>query len=298
MRTRVLTIIIALAVAMLLSGCANFDFDETGKNIVSAKEAIELIDGGAVLVDVQSSEDYGLSHIDGSINIPMSSLVTNEPYKNMLPEAGDIEKVMGEAGISESTEILVYDNEANMTAARVQWTLNMYSNFNVKVVSGGIKALKEAGAKTTMEAKILEPTTYTAGDKQKSLVVNIDYIRAQINMPDDGTVIVDTRSDEEYYAGTIPGATHINYIWNNYSNGEYKSARDIQLVYLDKGLKPENKIILFCKTSVRATQTYTALKNAGYKDVRIYDGAWLEYEDLENPQPPSENITPNNQDAS
>jgi thiosulfate/3-mercaptopyruvate sulfurtransferase len=205
---------------------------------------------------------------------------------------------MSAAGITESDEILVYDDANNMQAARVQWTLNMYSNFNVRVVSGGVEALKEGGAEFDSAKVEPEAAEYIAGDYQKSLIVSLEYLKSVINMPDENTVIIDTRSDEEYYSGTIPGSCHKEYVWNMYANGEYKTARDIQSTYLAEGIKPDTKIILFCKTSVRAAQTYTALKDAGYEDVRIYDGAWLEYEDVENPQTPSQDIIPTKQDAS
>ena len=45
----------------------------------------------------------------------------------------------------------------------------------------------------------------------------------------------------------------------------------------DKGIKPDKTIIMFCKTSIRAAQTYVALYNAGYRDLKIYDGAWVEW---------------------
>ena len=102
-----------------------------------------------------------------------------------------------------------------------------------------------------------------------------------IDEPEENTVIIDTRSAEEYAQGTIPGAINIEYIWNDYADGSYKSPRDIRLTYLNKGIYPEMKIIVFCKTSVRAAQTYAALKDAGYQDVRVYDGAWLEFEATE-----------------
>jgi len=294
----VLLIALVLIISVAATGCGSFDFEETGGYIVTPKEALEMVGEGAILVDAESPEDYGLAHIDGAVNIPMSELVVNEPYKNMLAPASQIKQCMGAAGISETDTLLVYDNTSNMKAARIQWTLNMYGNFNVYVVSGGFEALKEKGAETTMVARELPETTYNAGDTQKSLIVSLDYLKTQINMPEEDTVIIDTRSYEEYMAGTIPGSVHIEYVWNNYATGEYKSARDIQITYIDKGIKPEMKIILFCKTSVRAAQTYTALKDAGYQDVRIYDGAWLEYEAVENPEPPSESTPPSPQDAS
>ncbi len=65
-------------------------------------------------------------------------------------------------------------------------------------------------------------------------------------------MIVDTRSNEEFAAGTIPGSVHIEYVWNDYASGQYKSPRDIQSTYIGKGILPDRKIIVFCKTSVRA----------------------------------------------
>ncbi len=279
-----------LLTASMFSGCADFEFAETGNYIVEAKDCTSLIEGGAILVAVCEQEEYDTLHISGSVNIPMSSLVVNEPYANMAPEEGQIEEVLSAAGITADDTLLLYDNKSNMAAARVQWTLNLYNNFNVKVISGGFEALKEAGFDTTEEPTVLSAAEYITGEKQKKLVVSLSYINLLQDTPDENVVIVDTRSAEEYAAGTIPGAINIEYVWNNYANGEYKSIRDMQITYLDKGITSDMKIIVFCKTSVRAAQTYTALKNAGYEDVRVYDAAWLEYETEMGPQAPVQEV--------
>jgi len=293
----VLAIILSLIV-IVAAGCDSYVFEPTGQYIVTAKDALALMNNGAIMVDVQAPEEYNSAHVEGAVNIPMSALVVNEPYSNMLPPAKQIEDVLGASGIKETDSILLYDDNANMQAARVQWTLNMYNNFNVKVVSGGLKALKEAGAKTSAENTVLPETAYTAGEKQESLLVSLEDIKAILNQPDKKTVIIDTRSDEEFAEGTIPGSVHIEYTWNNYPSGDYKIPMDIQSTYLEQDISPDMKLILFCKTSVRAAQTYAALKDAGYKDVRVYDGAWLEYSDVEKPQAPSGSPEPSKQDAS
>ena len=282
----------------LSAGCVSYDYAETGQYIVTAKEALEMVQNGAILVDVQPAQDYAAGHIAGAVNVPMGALATNEPYDNMLPDPAQIEEVMGAAGLTEADTLLVYDNTANMQAARVQWTLNMFNNFNVRVVSGGLTFLEKAGGETTTEAAVREAASYTAGERQKTLIVNLDYINAKINTPEEGLVIIDTRSDEEFAEGTIPGSVHIDYTNNNYPNGEYKSPMDLQSTYIKNGILPEMKIILFCKTSVRAAQTYAALKDAGYQDVRVYDGAWLEYSDNNEVEAPPETTVPTKQDAS
>lgn len=288
-----------LAVVMVLgAGCVSYDYAETGQYIVTAKEALQMVQDGAILVDTQPAEDYAAGHIAGAVNVPMASLVVNEPYDNMLPDPAQIEEVMGNAGLTEKDTLLVYDNNDNMQAARVQWTLNMFNNFNVRVVSGGISFLEKVGGEMTTEATVRDVASYTAGERQKTLIVNLDYINAKINTPEEGLVILDTRSDEEFAEGTIPGSVHINYTNNNYPNGEYKSPMDLQSTYISEGILPDMKLILFCKTSVRAAQTYTALKDAGYRDVRVYDGAWLEYSDNNEVEAPAETTVPTKQDAS
>lgn len=290
-----------LSTILLISavGCAQYDFAEEGNYIVTAKEALEMVENGAILIDAQSTDQYAVEHVKGAVNIPMSALTISEPFPNMLPNKGQIEKVMGEAGISEADTILVYDDENNMAAARVQWTLEIYGNTNVKVVSGGIKALKAEKAEITSEATALSSTTYKTQGLNKKMLAKLNYVQSQLNMPEEDVIIIDTRSTEEFNEGTIPGSVHIEYINNNYATGEYKSFRDLQITYLDKGIYPDDKIILFCKTSVRAAQTYTALRDAGYKNIRIYDGAWLEYSAGDNPtDSPDDKPAPTQQDGS
>jgi thiosulfate/3-mercaptopyruvate sulfurtransferase len=288
-----------MAVLLILStGCASYDYAETGQYIVTAKEALNMVQSGAILVDVQSADDYATGHITGAVNVPMASLTISEPIENMLPDAAQIEQVMGAAGLTETDTLLVYDNNANMQAARVQWTLNMFGNFNVRVVSGGLKHLQKAGGTVTTEAVSLPAATYTTGDKQKTLIASLDYINAKLNTPEEGLVIIDARTAEEAAQGMIPGAINIDYALNNYPSGEYKSPMDMQSTYISKGILPDMKLIVYCKSGVRAAQTYTALKDAGYPEVRVYDGSWLEYSSTGEVEAPVSSVAPSKQDAS
>lgn len=288
------------ALIILSCGCANYAFEQTGGYIVTAKEALSFAKAGALLVDVRPAKDYEAGHIEGAVNIPMALLTTSEPYENTLADEGQIEAAMGAAGVTEADTLLLYDGNANMQAARVQWTLNVYGNFNVKVVSGGFEKLVKAGAGVTAEATVLQATEYKAGEKQKKLLVNIDYIKMLLDKPEENTLIIDARTPAEYAEGTIPGSVNIDYIWNNYPSGEYKSPMDLQSTYLNKDVFPEMKLIVFCKSGVRAAQTYTALKDAGYLDVRVYDGSWTEFVDVMGNQAaaPDSTVKPSAGDAS
>lgn len=286
-----ITLVVVLLMVLTLAGCSRFDFGTTGEYIISAKDALKLVENNeAILLDVSSATDYATSHIENAINVPYTTLLVDEPYESTIADENIIESVMGAAGIKETDKVVLYDRNCNMQASRVLWTLNMYGNFNAKVISGGYEALLRVDAKTTTLASTLPQAVYNAGEKQKKLIVSLDYLK--VIMTEENTVIIDARAASEVALGKIPGAINVDYKNNNYVNGEFQSIKNIQLIYLKKGVSVDTKIIIYCKSGVRASQTYVALKNAGFTDVRVYDGSWVEYFDVEAPAAPSGGTAP------
>jgi thiosulfate/3-mercaptopyruvate sulfurtransferase len=271
----------ALMISILmisLVGCGSTK--SSGVAIIEAKEAIQLLNKeNVVVVAVQQPEKvpYENEHVKGSVKIDLNDLVINVPVKNMLPPKTQVEEVLSKKGISNDSTVLIYDTNNNMDAARIWWTLKVYGHENIKVISGGFDALKAAGAELTAEVPVVTPAKYTAKEKNNDMIATIDEVKKQVNTPDKNVVLIDTRTDEEFNEGTIPGSLHINYLENDYKDTTYKSVETIKLDYIEKGVTPEKTIILYCKTSVRGAQTFAALHNAGYKNIKLYDGAWLEW---------------------
>ncbi len=63
-------IISLIIVCLLLTACGNkYETIDTNK-------ALELIDNGAIVIDVRTNEEYNEGHIKGSINIPVDEINT------------------------------------------------------------------------------------------------------------------------------------------------------------------------------------------------------------------------------
>jgi len=293
-----LTLILALGA---LSGCLGTTGEAEGPYIIGADQAISMIEDGAVLVDAQMADAYEEAHIEGAVNIARGDIVVNEPFPNMVGGMEQIEKVLGESGIDNEMQIIVYDDNNHMDAARFWWTLKAYGNDKVKVVSGGFKALQAAGMNTTKDLPTLAKASYEASEFDESMLATIDTVIEQLNYPDPDTCLVDTRTIEEYEEGTIPSSIHIDYVENQYADGTYKSAQDIAIMYMENGIDKDSTVIMYCKTSIRGAQTYLALANAGYKNLKLYDGAWIEWSSdkaLPVQMPSGQEVEFNEQDAS
>lgn len=274
------------AIAVSSVGCSPAAFEgEAGSEIIDAKDALKLInEENVVFIDAQNSEGYLQKHIKGSVNISRSDIVISEPVPNLLASGDQIEAVMSKNGIANDSTVVIYDNNNNMDAARLWWTMKVYSHESLKVVSGGIKALINAGAEVTSETPEIKPANYTVKEINTDMIATIDDVMSQVNNPSENVVLIDTRSQEEYNEGTIPSSILMNYVDNNYNDGTYRSVNDTRIKYLEADVRPEDTAIMYCKTSIRGAQTYLALYNAGYTNLKLYDGAWVEWtKDESNP---------------
>jgi len=291
---------------ILFTGCeADITFPgEVGQDIITANEALKMIENeDVVVVDAQKSGDYEDQHLEGAVNIARNDITTFGPFPNMLASASKIEETLGENGISNNSKVLIYDNNNNMDAARLWWTMLVFGHdtANMKVISGGLNALQDEGASFASGETEVETVEYNASEKNEEYVATKEEVLAEVNEPSEDTVILDVRTTEEVNEGIIPGAVHINYIDNCKDNGEYYPPSYIQRYYPDNEVKPNQKVIMYCQTSIRAAQTFLALHNAGYRNLEIYDGAWIEWSsDSSLPQgmPSGEPVEPSQQDAS
>ena len=278
-RKNIFSILILVAAVLMFFSCGNGNYAESGMLIIDADEALELAGSeNWVLLDAQKTTSFEKEHVGGAVNIERKDITVTRQVSNMLAPASQIAEAAGKAGITEESDIIIYDDNNNMDSGRLAWTFMIYGHKGqIKVVSGGLSALKAAGATITDGSFNASSSVYKPGSLDSSMVIDKAGVLDLINNPPENYAIIDVRTDEEYNDGTIPGAIHIEYLENNFPDVTYKPVQQIRILYKDNGIMPDDTIVMFCKSSIRAAQTWTALYNAGYRNIRIYDGAWLEW---------------------
>ncbi len=276
---------LAVAAVVVLAGCGPAAPGEKDNDIVSAAEAVQLMSGGnVVLVDANTGVNYNKRHAQGAVSIPRTAIVINEPVPNMLAPASQIEDVMSTAGIGNDTLVLAYDDNRNMDAARLWFTLKIYGHDNVKVVSGGLNALAGAGVEVSDAVPSVSRASFKAGELRSEMLISSKEIRSNIEEPDNHFVLIDTRTAEEYSEGTIPGSILMDYSGSNFADNTIKPVNQIRIRYLEEKIDYDDEVAMYCKTSIRGAHTYLVLYNAGYRNLRLYDGAWVEW--ITNPMNP------------
>lgn len=91
------------------------------------------------------------------------------------------------------------------------------------------------------------------------------------------------RSPDQYHSeehngkGHIPGAQNIHYTDLMDQWGNMKPKEDLRNIISQKGLDPHKETVTYCHGGVTACIGWTALKDIGFENVRLYDGSWAEY---------------------
>ncbi|GIX46373.1 MAG: hypothetical protein KatS3mg131_0584 [Candidatus Tectimicrobiota bacterium] len=95
---------------------------------------------------------------------------------------------------------------------------------------------------------------------------------------------MDARSWLEYtgwlrYAargGHIPGAVHLEWKRTLQGDGTLRPPPQLKALVQHKGLPPQQRIITYCQSGVRAAHLAWVLGQLGY-EVAVYDGSWAEW---------------------
>lgn len=250
------------------------------QNVIEASQVgKEYLAGGKVIViDAREAEAYAKGHLKGAINLTPAELSVGTPVPGLLAPKSQIESVLSAKGISNDSIIYVYDDNGGVYSGRVWWVLKVYGHENVMMVNGGSKALVKEKLELSADATVLPATTYVAEEADTSMIATFEEVKSLSETPVEGTILVDVRSQAEYDAGFIPTAVLYPHTRNLYSDGTFMSSRDLSLFYKDAGITKDETLILYCKTSFRATQAAALLQEAGYTKIKIYDGAWVEWE--------------------
>jgi len=269
---------IPLLAVLLFAGCGG-SYEKSGTLIVSAREALSLAGNGSwILVDAQKASAFAKGHVKGAVNIERAQITGDVPVENCIAAPEVVAAAAGNAGLSADSGILIYDGNSNMDAGRLAWTLMVYGHKGeIRIVSGGIDALTAEDAEIVTGEMTATPAVYATGTFNASLIADKNEILGLLDNPKKDTILLDVRNDEEFALGTIPGSVHVDFERNNFRDGTYKPVQHIRILYKENGIMPEDTVIIYCQTSIRAAQTFAALYDAGYRNLKIYDGAWLEW---------------------
>ena len=245
-----------------------------------------------VEVDVDTAA-YDQGHIKGAVGGNWTTQLNDKITRDILTRQ-QMQRLLGEAGISRNTTVVLYGDNNNWFATYAFWQMKIYGHRRLKIMNGGRQKWIDEGRPITTDLTKVETRVYRAKNADTSIRATRDYV---INIAStlNNTGLVDVRAPAEYSgellapenlpqegsqrSGHIPHAANIPWASAvNEKDGTFKTLNELQDLYREKGINGQSEVITYCRIGERSSHTWFVLTQIlGYEKVRNYDGSWTEY---------------------
>ncbi|HET8734289.1 MAG TPA: sulfurtransferase [Anaeromyxobacteraceae bacterium] len=220
-------------------------------------------------------------HLDDDLSGPK----TGRNGRHPLPSAEDFVALMRSHGVSETTQVVAYDDAGGMYAARLWWMLRWVGHEAVAVLDGGLPAARAAGLGETTAVPAVPALPPYPVSSWRLPSVGLEEVERLVKDP--AWKVLDVRSRERWRGevepidpvpGRIPGTVNLPFAANLGPDGRFKPAATLRAEYLAllAGVPPEH-LVVHCGSGVTACHTLLALELAGLDGAALYVGSYGEW---------------------
>jgi len=250
-----------------------------------------LIDCTFDLADPAAGREvYHRAHLPGAhylhLDNELSGPKTGSNGRHPLPDPDALAARLRALGVNDDSQIVAYDAQGGMYAARAWWLLRWLGHEAVAVLDGGTNAWM-ADALATEQGATPEPEANGNFSRRPALVRTVDADALLANLRAPSWLVVDARSPDRFrgenetldpVGGHIPGAANRFFKDNLQSDGRFKPAATLRTEFGQVlGTTPPELAVMQCGSGVTACHNLLALEVAGLRDAALYPGSWSEW---------------------
>ena len=203
--------------------------------------------------------------------------------RHPLPDADAFVETLRGWGINDDSQVIAYDAQGGMFAARLWWMLRWIGHDAVAVLDGGLPAWQAAGQPVVTDAPA--PRARGSISARPALVTTVDVAAVLHNVEHGGKTIVDARAPDRFrgenetidpVGGHIPGAKNRFFKDNLQADGRFKPAAQLRQELSALVTSPASSVMQ-CGSGVTACHNLLALEVAGLPGAALYPGSWSEW---------------------
>jgi len=243
--------------------------------LIEADELLRKIGDENIRIYDASMSDaaYRQEHIPGAAFFDHNRFTDPiSPYMStLLPDDALIEEI-GDIGISNDVEVILYACGMLPYAVRAWWVLHYAGHKNVRVLNGGMDAWKKAGGMTESHVRQYQPSIFQ-GQTDPTLFASKEEVLAAIDEPDVATV--DVLPLVSYEGAHIPGSICLPCL-DLMSTMDYFLPLD-QIATRLSEVSTHKRIITYCGGGIAGAVNAMAHLMVGHKNIAVYSGSLYEW---------------------
>jgi thiosulfate/3-mercaptopyruvate sulfurtransferase len=227
-------------------------------------------------------------HIPGAryvhLDRDLSGEKTGTNGRHPLPTAEQMRERFGALGIGPGTQVVAYDADTGMYAARLWWMLRFMGHTAVAVLDGGLARWTREGHAVRGGREVVRPAAFVGAPRE---AWRLDTGAVLAHLADPESLLVDARAEPRFRgesepldkrAGHIPGACNFFFQQNLTDDKTFRSPDELRTAWRSLlNERPPDQVVMYCGSGVTACHNQLALEHAGLTGARIYPGSWSEW---------------------
>ncbi len=228
-------------------------------------------------------------HIPGAVyadlDKDLAGPITAGSGRHPLPDTRQIAERLGQWGVGNDTEVVVYDAANGAIAARAWWMMHWLGHSRVRLLDGGIKAWQDDG-NTLESGPVARPATHFVARARADMVITTADVEAAAASDGDMTLL-DVRDAARFrgeaepidrVAGHIPGAVNLPFTGNLTAAGRFRSPAELaRRIEGARQQREGQRWSVMCGSGVTACHLALAAVHAGLEMPGLYVGSWSEW---------------------
>ena len=269
----------------------------TTDSVLVSPEQLSAMMGteAVVIIDTRDADAYAAGHLPGAVNMrEIFTFLATSTAEGLTALKSTFAEHFGAVGLSGKATAVFYEDALNSgygQSCRGYYLLTWLGYPKIKVLNGGFSAWKAASLPVSTEAATPVAATFPADLPMSDVMLTNDDVAAALGSD---VALLDVRDIDEWTGessspygkdfaprkGRLPGAKWIE--WYRFMKPSaqgpvFKSPLEVQAECATAGIATDDTVYLYCFKGARASNTFLALKQAGFSDVRMYFGSWNEW---------------------
>jgi thiosulfate/3-mercaptopyruvate sulfurtransferase len=268
--------------------------------LLDHREQVALADVRWYLRGPPGEAAYKRGHIPGAVFVDLDQVLAGPPGptegRHPLPEPERFAAAMGELGIGDGDNVIAYDDDGGVIAARLLWMLRTLGS-QAALLDGGLAGWTgplESGRVARSRA------SFSARPWPADRIASIEDVAALVprlagagagGVPgglDSGTeaILIDARDRARFEGGPdpvdprsghIPGARNLPARELAIETGRIARETDLRSRLERVGIRPSTEVVAYCGSGVTACYDLLMLERAGLGPGRLYAGSWSQW---------------------
>ena len=262
------------------------DFDHFMK-LVANEPRLRIVDTRSKPHGVQTdapsgAEQYAAGHMPGAVHLDYAHELADPatPYATRVAPPDLLAQTLGAYGIGDDSVVVAYDEGDVPYASRFVWMMRYLGRDDAMILAGGLKEWRERGGAITFDVPTYPKATFTPHPREALRATRAEVL-AIATGANENDQLLETQRNKTYAQRDLDIARAVrlsgNELLEDSNGGRVASPETLAALVDARNLDRSKRTIVTCGSGVSASGAYLALLEAGFTDLAVYDGSWLEW---------------------